>query len=162
MRLSCFSIMNWKHKAAGKSKHMFMAVNQTATSKLWIFLSNMIKPRRKSFTLGTVETITLFFVVKNTSSPQGALLFGPFHSFFYSDPLMPLWGQNKFRNIVNLFVPSARLAGFKRLNLIIKKSLLTKTRRFNGCCGKQQVLIQRITLFLRHFGKHRARKSFTV
>lgn len=68
-----------------------MAVNQTATSKLWIFLSNMIKPRRKSFTLGTVETITLFFVVKKKPrSPQGALLVGPFHSFFYADPLMPL------------------------------------------------------------------------
>lgn len=53
---------------------MFMAVNQTATSKLWIFLSNMIKPRRKSFTLGTVETITLFFVVK-TQDPLRVLYF---------------------------------------------------------------------------------------
>lgn len=53
---------------------MFMAVNQTATSKLWIFLSNMIKPRRKSFTLGTVETITLFFVVK-TRDPLRVLYF---------------------------------------------------------------------------------------
>lgn len=53
---------------------MFMAVNQTGTSKLWIFLSNMIKPRRKSFTLGTVETITLFFVVK-TRDPLRVLYF---------------------------------------------------------------------------------------
>lgn len=52
---------------------MFMAVNQTATSKLWLFLSNMIKPRRKSFTLGTVETITLFFVVKKNQDPLRVL-----------------------------------------------------------------------------------------